>query len=78
MIQDTHAQWVLADEGYASTANRAAIQGKHRHGILRKAVQHVDLKAPLSHRTRVWSWQKPVRPGQSAVSSSAKTHTQRA
>ncbi len=45
MIQDTHAQWVLADEGYANTANRAAIQDKHRDGILRKPVRGHPLRA---------------------------------
>ena len=39
MIQGSKAQRVLADKAYASKANRAALKGKHRDGILHKAVR---------------------------------------
>ena len=39
MIKGTSAQRVLADKAYASKANRAALAGKHRDGIMRKAVR---------------------------------------
>ena len=44
LIQDTHASRVLADKAYTSTANRAAIQGRHRDGILRKAARGRPLR----------------------------------
>ena len=39
MIDGSNAQRVLADKAYASTANRDALKGKHRDGILHKAVR---------------------------------------
>ena len=39
MIKRTKAQRVLADKAYASTANRDTLKGKHRDGILHKAVR---------------------------------------
>ncbi len=35
---------IVAAGAYPSTANRAAIQGKHRHGILRKAARGRPLR----------------------------------
>ena len=39
----TKAQRVLADKAYASKANPAALRGKHRDGILHKAVRNRPL-----------------------------------
>ena len=39
MIEGSNAQRVLADKAYASKANRDALKGKHRDGILHKAVR---------------------------------------
>ena len=39
MIKRTKAQCVLADKAYANKANRAALKGKHRDGILHKAIR---------------------------------------
>ena len=39
MRKGRKAQRVLADKAYASKANRAALKGKHRGGILHKAVR---------------------------------------
>ena len=39
MIEGSNAQRLLADKAYASKANRAALKGKHRDGILHKAVR---------------------------------------
>ena len=39
MRKGRDAQRVLADKAYASKANRAALKGKHRDGILHKAVR---------------------------------------
>ena len=38
MIKNARAQRVLADKAYASKANRDALRGQHRDGIMRKAV----------------------------------------
>ena len=43
MIKRTNAQRVLADKAYASKANPAALRGKHRDGILHKAVRNRPL-----------------------------------
>ena len=40
MIEGTPAQRVLADKAYASRANREALRGKHRDGIMRKAARN--------------------------------------
>jgi transposase, IS5 family len=45
MIQGANAQRVLADKAYASKANRAAIKGRHRDGIMRKAARGRPLRA---------------------------------
>jgi transposase, IS5 family len=44
MIKGSKAQRVLADKAYASRANRAALKGKHRDGILHKAVRGRPLR----------------------------------
>ena len=44
MIKGSKAQRVLADKAYASKANRAALKGKHRDGILHKAVRGRSLR----------------------------------
>ena len=44
MIEGSNAQRVLADKAYASKANRAALKGKHRDGILHKAVRGRPLR----------------------------------
>ena len=44
MIDGAKAQRVLADKAYASKANRAALKGKHRDGILHKAVRGRPLR----------------------------------
>ncbi|MCP4363837.1 MAG: IS5 family transposase [Planctomycetes bacterium] len=45
MIDGAKAQRILADKAYASKANRAALRGKHRDGILHKAVRGRPLRA---------------------------------
>ena len=45
MIDGANAQRVLADKAYASKANRAALHGKHRDGIMRKAARNRPLRA---------------------------------
>ena len=44
MIKGSKAQRVLADKAYASKANRAALKGKYRDGILHKAVRGRSLR----------------------------------
>ena len=44
MIDESNAQRVLADKAYASTANRDGLKGKHRDGILHKAVRARPLR----------------------------------
>jgi IS5 family transposase len=44
MIEGSNAQRILADKAYASKANRAALKGKHRDGILHKAVRGRPLR----------------------------------
>jgi IS5 family transposase len=44
MIAGSTARRVLADKAYASKANRAALKGKHRDGILRKAARGRPLR----------------------------------
>lgn len=39
MIEANNTQRVLADKAFASKANKAALKGKHRDGILHKAVR---------------------------------------
>ena len=49
MIEGARAQRVLADKAYAGaysgTANRSALRGRHRDGIMRKAVHNRPLRA---------------------------------
>ncbi len=45
MIEGATAQRVLADKAYAFRANPAALRGKHRDGIKRKAVRNRPLCA---------------------------------
>lgn len=44
MIEGSRAQRVLADKAYASKANRAALRGRHRDGIMRKAARGRPLR----------------------------------
>ena len=44
MTEGSNAQRVLADKAYASKANRDALKGKHRDGILHKAVRGRPLR----------------------------------
>ncbi len=44
MIKGSSAQRVLADKAYASKANRAALKGHHRDGIMRKAARNRPLR----------------------------------
>ena len=44
MIDGSNAQRVLADKANASTANRDTLKGKHRDGILHKAVRARPLR----------------------------------
>jgi len=44
MIDGAKAQRVLADKAYASKANRAALKGRYRDGILRKAARNRPLR----------------------------------
>ena len=44
MIEGSNAQRLLADKAYANKANRAALKGKHRDGILHKAVRGRPLR----------------------------------
>ena len=55
MIKGAKAQRVLADKAYASKANRAALQGKHRDGIMRKAVRGRPLRASEKRFNRLIS-----------------------
>ena len=45
MIEGSKAQRVLADEAYASKANRASLRSKHSDGIMTKAVRNRPLRA---------------------------------
>ncbi len=44
MIDGAKAQRVLADKAYASKANRTALWGRHRDGIMRKAARNRPLR----------------------------------
>ncbi len=44
MTEGAKAQRVLADKAYASRANREALRGKHRDGIMRKAARGRPLR----------------------------------
>ncbi|MCP5076229.1 MAG: IS5 family transposase [Rhodobacteraceae bacterium] len=55
MIEGARAQRVLADKAYASRANRAALKGKHRDGILRKAARGRPLRASEKRFNRLIS-----------------------
>ena len=45
MIEGAKAQRILADKACAARANRAALQGRHRDGIMRKAARNRPLRA---------------------------------
>lgn len=45
MIDGASAQRVMADKAYASKANRAALKGRHKDGIMRKAARGRPLRA---------------------------------
>ena len=45
MIEGARAQRVLADKAYAGAANCSALRGRHRDGIMRKAVRNRPLRA---------------------------------
>ena len=45
MIEGANAQRVLADKAYAARSNRAALKGRHRDGIMRKAARGRPLRA---------------------------------
>lgn len=45
MIEGANAGRILADKAYASKAKRAALQGKHRDGVMRKAARNRPLRA---------------------------------
>ena len=55
MIEGAKAQRILADKAYASRANRAALKGKHRDGILHKAVRGRPLRASEKRFNRLIS-----------------------
>ncbi len=55
MIKGACAQRVLADKAYASRANRAALRGKHRDGIMRKAARGRPLRASEKRFNRLIS-----------------------
>ena len=44
MIEGARAQRALAVKAYASKANRAALKGKHRDGILQEAARYAPHK----------------------------------
>jgi len=45
MVEGSKAQRIPADKGYASKANREALRGRHRDGIMRKAARNRPLRA---------------------------------
>ena len=55
MIEGAKAQRVLADKAYASKTNRAALKGKHRDGILHKAVRNRPLRQSQKRFNRMIS-----------------------
>ena len=55
MRKGSKAQQVLADKAYASKANRAAMKGKHRDGILQKAVRARPLRQSEKRFTKLIS-----------------------
>jgi transposase, IS5 family len=44
MIKGRKAQRILLDKAYANKANRGAVKGKHRDGILRKGLRGCSLR----------------------------------
>jgi IS5 family transposase len=58
MIKGSNAQRVLADKAYASRANRAALKGKHRDGILHKAVRGRPLRQSQKRFNKLISKQR--------------------
>ena len=58
MIKGSKAQRVLADKAYASRANRAALKGKHRDGILHKTVRGHPLRQSQKRFNKLISKQR--------------------
>lgn len=58
MIEGAKAQRVLADKAYASRANRAALRGRHRDGIMRKAARGRPLRASEKRFNKLISKQR--------------------
>ena len=58
MIKGRKAQRVLADKAYASKANHAALRGKHRGGILHKAVRGRSLRQSQKRFNKLISKQR--------------------
>ena len=58
MIKGSKAQRILADKAYASKANRAALKGKHRDGILHKAVRGRSLRQSQKRFNKLISKQR--------------------
>jgi IS5 family transposase len=55
MIEGANAQRVLANKAYTSKANRSALRGKHRDGIMRKASRGRPLRASEERFNRLIS-----------------------
>jgi IS5 family transposase len=55
MIEDASAQRIIADKAYASKTNREMLAGKHRDGIMRKAVRGRPLRASEKRFNRLIS-----------------------
>lgn len=58
MIDGASAQRVLADKACAGRANRAALKGRHRDGIMRKAARGRPLRASEKRFNRLNSKQR--------------------
>ena len=58
MIKGSKAQRILLDKAYASKANRGAVKGKHRDGILHKAVRGRPLRQSQKRFNRLISKQR--------------------
>jgi len=58
MIDGANAQRILADKAYASKANRAALKGKYRDGILHKAARGRPLRASQKRFNKMISRQR--------------------
>jgi len=58
MIDGTRAKRIMADKAYASAKNRELLKGKHRDGILRKAVRNKPLRASEKRFNKLISRQR--------------------